>query len=119
MPVNDPAATGLRPDTQNPTERVIERAVILFAQAMIVLAAVFAGYGFLVAMFFYCCGADAVNYFHPSKSPFGPVVTLAVVWPAVGLLCLALQGGAREMLVAVANGVRRLRGGVSSDHRTE
>jgi hypothetical protein len=103
---------------QTQTERLIERGVVLFAQAMVVLGAAAAVYGFLVAMFFFCCGVEALAYFHPSRSPFGSVVTIVVVWPLVGLLCLALQGDPRELLDIVARGVRRVFRGVGSDRRT-
>jgi membrane associated rhomboid family serine protease len=105
-------------DGQTWTERLIERSVVLFAQAMVVLGATAAVYGFFVAMFFFCCGVETLVYFHPSRSPLGSIVTIVVVWPLIGLLCLALQGGPREILDIVARGVRRLLRGMDSDRKT-
>jgi hypothetical protein len=88
--------------------------VVLFAQGMVALGAAAAVYGFLVAMFFFCCGLETVAYFHPSRSPWGAVVTIAIVWPFVGPLCVVLQGGPGELLDIVAKGVRRVVRGVGS-----
>jgi hypothetical protein len=100
-------------DGQTRTERIIERGIVFFAQAMVALGGAAAVYGFLVAMFFVCCGVETVAYFHPSRSPLGAVVTIAVIWPLVGLLCIMLEGSLGELLDLVANGVRRVlrRGG--------
>jgi hypothetical protein len=118
MAVTDPVTGGRTPEADNDTARVIERTVILFAQAMVLLATAFVVYGLLVAVFFVCCGADAVSYFHPSRSPFGPVVTVVVVWPVVGLLCLALHGKSRDAFEATRRATLRLLRGVGSGPRT-
>ena len=106
------------PDGQTRTERLVERGIVLFAQAMVALGGAAAVYGFLVVMFFFCCGPETVAYFHPSRSPLGAVVTIGVVWPLVGLLCVMLQGSPGELLDLVAKGVRRVLGRVGSQGRT-
>lgn len=109
--------TAQAPDGQTRTERLIERGVVLFAQAMVALGGAAAVYGFLVVMFFICCGVETLAYFHPSRSPLGAAVTIAVVWPLVGLLCVTLQGGPGELLDLVARGVRRVVRGTGSQRR--
>lgn len=103
--VTEPAHGG-----RSRTERVIERCVIVFAQSMVVLGVAVAVYGFLVLMFFACCGFDTITYFHPSRSPLGPAMTVLVIWPLVGLVCVALQGGPGELLDIVGRAVQRIIG---------
>ncbi len=103
---DQPASQG-----QNVVERVIERAVIVFAQTMVVVAIAAVVYGFLVMMFFFCCGVqgvDTTTYFNPARSPLGPAATVLLVWPVVGLLCLALQDGPGELLRLISKSVRRI-----------
>ena len=88
--------------------RFVERGIVLFAKAMVAMAYVVAAYGVLVAGFFLCCGTDAFTFAHPGKSPLGPLVTILMVWPIGGLLCLILQGGLEGLLEAVGKGMRRL-----------
>jgi MFS-type transporter involved in bile tolerance (Atg22 family) len=105
------------PGGQSRTERLLERCVVLFAQAMVALGGAVAVYGFLVAMFFFCCGVETLTYFHPARSPLGAAVTIAVVWPLVGFLCVALQGGPGELLDLVARAVRRVVHGARSQRK--
>jgi len=44
-------------------------------------------------------------------------VTIAVVWPLVGFLCVALQGGPGELLDLVARAVRRVVHGARSQRK--
>ena len=68
---------------------------------MVVLAFAAVVYGSLVASFFSCCGIDGWDYANPNKSPLGGVVTVVVVWPAVGLVCLVLGEGLGELFQAI------------------
>ena len=80
---------------------------MLFAKSMVAMAYVSVAYGVLVASFF-CCGIDAISFANPAKSPFGPLLTILVVWPVVGFVCLLLDGGLGELLSAVDKGARRI-----------
>ena len=91
---------------QTSVERGVERAIVLFAKAMVAMAFIATAYSVLVASFFLCCGTDGFSYANPTRSPLGPVLTIVVVWPIVGFVCLFLQGGLEEILKAVGNGVR-------------
>jgi hypothetical protein len=89
-------------------ERAIERAIVLFAKAMVAMAFVVAVYAFLVFFFFTCCGLDAfssASYANPARSPLGPVVTILIVWPLGGFFCLVLQGALEGILDAVGKRV--------------
>ena len=91
-------------------ERGIERAIVLFAKAMVAMAFVVAVYAFLVFFFFTCCGLDgfsSASYANPTSSPLGPVLTILIVWPLGGFLCLVLQGALESILEAVGKWVRR------------
>src|SRR5712691_8348141 len=92
------------PGYQSRLELWLERGIILFAKSMVALGFVAAVYGFLVTSFFYCCGTDGWEYANPNKSPLGAVVTVLLVWPVGGLLCLLLQDGLGEILQAVGRG---------------
>jgi hypothetical protein len=94
------------PAGQSAVERVIERAIVLFAKAMVAMAFVVTVYGVLVGFFFLCCGMEVLSFANPARSPLGPVVTILVVWPLGGFLCLFLQGGLGDILNAVGKGVQ-------------
>ncbi|SRR5258708_33157611 len=102
------------PAHQSRLELWLEQSIILFAKSMVALGFVAAVYGSLVASFFYCCGTDGWEFANPSKSPLGAVVTVLLVWPVVGLLCLLLQDGLGEILKAVG---RRSKGLASALRR--
>ncbi len=85
-----------------------ERAIVLFAKSIAAMAYVSVAYGVLVASFFFCCGVDGISFANPAKNPLGPAVTILVVWPVVGFVCLLLQGGLGDILEGVDKGVRRL-----------
>ena len=97
-----PSAT---PVGQNSVERVLERAIVLFAKAMVAMAFVVTVYGVLVGFFFLCCGTEVFSFANPARSPLGPLLTILVVWPLGGFLCLFLQGGLGDILKAVGDGV--------------
>ena len=94
------------PGGQNTAERMIEQAIVLFAKAMVAMAFVVTVYGVLVGFFFLCCGTEAFSFANPGRSPLGPLMTILVVWPLGGFLCLFLQGGLGDILSAVGKGVR-------------
>jgi hypothetical protein len=93
------------PGGQNAVERMIEQAIVLVAKAMVAMAFVVTVYGILVGFFFLCCGTEVFSFANPARSPLGPVVTILVVWPLGGFLCLFLQGGLGDILNAVGKGV--------------
>ncbi len=70
----------------------MERSVVLLARVLGVVAFGVAVYVALTISFFACCGVDGSAFVHPAKSPFGWAVTVFVVWPVVGLLCVACEG---------------------------
>ena len=69
-----------------------ERVIIAFCKGMVVLGGVCLVWAFLTANFFACCGVEAFPLANPRLSPVGPVATVVLVWPAIGLLCLASDG---------------------------
>jgi hypothetical protein len=73
------------PEHQSAFELAVERAVILVVKAFATGLGV---YLVLVAFFFMCCGTGIFSYTDPARSPFGPIVTIVVVWPVAGLLCV-------------------------------
>lgn len=87
---------------------IVERGIVLFAKAMVAMAYVSLAYGILVASFFFCCGVDGLGLANPAKSPLGPLVTIVVVWPIVGFLCLLLDGGLGDLLEGVEKSARWL-----------
>jgi hypothetical protein len=108
-----------QPQTVHPTSPgLVERGAILFAKAMVALAYVSVAYGILVASFFLCCGIDGLTLVNPAKSPFGAAITVLVVWPVGGFVCLLLDGGLGDLLDGVERGgkwvVGRIRSAKSS-----
>ena len=102
----EPEQPGLpTPAGQNAVERAVERAIVLFAKALVAMAYVLTVYGILVGFFFLCCGMEVFSFANPTRSPLGPVMTILVVWPLGGFLCLFLQGGLGDILNAVGKGV--------------
>jgi hypothetical protein len=91
--VDDGART---PDGRDRVERVLERIVILFAKAMVALVLAVLVYGFLVMSFFVFWGPDVGGYLDPRRSPLGAAVTVVVIWPVVGFLCLAVLDKPRD-----------------------
>jgi hypothetical protein len=73
---------------------------------MVALAFVVTVYAVLVGFFFLCCGAEVFSFADPARSPLGPVLTVLIVWPLGGFLCLLLQSGLGDILSAVGKGVR-------------
>jgi hydrogenase-4 membrane subunit HyfE len=100
VPVEPDDAAG-KPDGQNRVERMLERTIVLFAKAMVALGLAALVYGALVMSFFFCCGVESGRYVDPSRSPLGAIATILVIWPLVGFLCFALQGGPSDLLVAI------------------
>jgi hypothetical protein len=94
------------PSGQNGVERFLERGIVLFAKAMVAMAFVVTVYGVLVGFFFICCGAEVFSFANPARSPLGPLVTVLVVWPLGGFLCLFLQDGLGDILKAVGKGLQ-------------
>ncbi len=88
--------------------RAGRRFVVLLAKAMTALAYVAVAYGVFVVGFFACCGMDGLSLLNPWKSPFGPIVTVLVVWPAGGFVCLLLDGGLEFALATVDRGTKWL-----------
>jgi hypothetical protein len=104
-------------DLADNSQRLVERCIVLLAKAIVALAFVVTAYGILVAGFFFCCGTNAFSFAHPAKSPLGPLVTILLVWPVGGFLCLILQGALEILLDAVGKGTRRLIGGTTRSGR--
>src|SRR5262249_13875663 len=84
----------------------LERVIIAFGEGMVVLSGACVVWGFLTASFFACCGIDAISWANPRLSALGPVATVVLVWPAIGLLCLA-GDGLGDVLVWVTRGLKR------------
>jgi hypothetical protein len=74
---------------------------------MVVLGVVAVVYGFLVAMFFFCCGVGNMSYFDPSHSPLRSWATILLVWPLVGLACVMLDGAPGDLVRLTKRGVPR------------
>ena len=62
-----------------------ERGLIVFCKGLAVLACAFVAWALLSLNFFVCCGISAPSVADPRVSPLGPVATVALVWPAIGL----------------------------------
>jgi hypothetical protein len=95
------------PGHQGALERRLEHGVVLLARVIGVVACGVAVYAGLVFFFFLCCGIDGSSYVHPGRSPFGPAMTVLLVWPAIGLLCVASEALFEAGAKAVARLVRR------------
>jgi hypothetical protein len=74
------------------TSPALERVFLWFGKAMVALAIGFVVLGFLMMSFFSCCGLDSAPWLNPRTSPYGPYVTIFLVWPAMGAACLLAQG---------------------------
>jgi hypothetical protein len=97
------------PGHQSGVEFSLERGLILLARVLGVVAFGVAAYAALVFSFFLCCGIDGSAYLHPGKSPFGWAVTVFLVWPIIGLLCVASEGAFETGATAIIRIFRRAR----------
>jgi hypothetical protein len=99
----DAAVHGSAPSTR------FERCLSIFAKSLRLVAYVAIVYGLLALGFFLCCGVDPILYASPSRSPFGSLITVLLVWPVLGLLCLAAWGvEPRDVLKAADKSLKGL-----------
>jgi hypothetical protein len=98
----------LRPRTG--FERVVERGLLLLSKAIVAILVGACVWMFGVASLFLCCAitGDAWSWFPPTSGAFGPWITILVVWPVTGLVCLVLQSILGDLPSLVGKGAKRL-----------
>ncbi len=89
---------------------VVERILLGLGRTIVGLAFGIVVLGALILSFFACCGWDGSTWVDPRVSPHGPYVTILLVWPAIGALCLLGQGLITEMANALGWIRKRLSG---------